>query len=129
MTENQNDTSGIEKWVAALRSGEFTQGKMILNRDGAYCCLGVLCELAAREGVIEKKKTNNFSSSSSYSYDGGSTAPTVKVLEWAGLPTDSEWAVEVPLGEKTAMALNDEDHKSFAEIADEIEKVYLGVTV
>lgn len=35
-----------EKWVAALRSGKYKQGRMVL-RDGNnnYCCLGVLCDL------------------------------------------------------------------------------------
>ncbi len=42
------------KWVAALRSGEFTQGHGgLYNREtDSYCCLGVLCELAARENVV-----------------------------------------------------------------------------
>lgn len=35
-----------EKWVAALRSGNYKQGKNVLKRNGAYCCLGVLCEVA-----------------------------------------------------------------------------------
>ncbi len=32
------------KWVAALRSGEYQQGKRALNpQEGHYCCLGVAC--------------------------------------------------------------------------------------
>jgi hypothetical protein len=34
-----------KKWVAALRSGEYKQGRRYLKRDGKYCCLGVLCEI------------------------------------------------------------------------------------
>jgi hypothetical protein len=37
------------KWLAALRSGEFKQGQGALYRDGLYCCLGVLCEVVAKE--------------------------------------------------------------------------------
>jgi hypothetical protein len=42
------------KWVAALRSGEYLQGKGVLkkvNKDDEirYCCLGVLCEVAGLE--------------------------------------------------------------------------------
>lgn len=31
-----------EKWVKALRSGEYPQGEGFLFMNGAYCCLGVL---------------------------------------------------------------------------------------
>lgn len=32
-----------EKWLAALRSGEYTQGSSLLKTaEGNYCCLGVL---------------------------------------------------------------------------------------
>lgn len=33
------------KWVAALRSGEFKQGKHYLHKGETFCCLGVLCEI------------------------------------------------------------------------------------
>jgi hypothetical protein len=34
------------KWVAALRSGKYAQGRHYLrNSAGAYCCLGVLCKI------------------------------------------------------------------------------------
>lgn len=34
-----------ERWVAALRSGDFVQTKGALHDDIGYCCLGVLCTL------------------------------------------------------------------------------------
>lgn len=35
------------KWTAALRSGEFRQGRNALKSDdGRFCCLGVLCQIA-----------------------------------------------------------------------------------
>lgn len=38
-----------DKWCAALRSGEFKQGRGFLKREKesncSYCCLGVLCEI------------------------------------------------------------------------------------
>ncbi len=33
------------KWVAALRSGKFKQGRSALYERGRYCCLGVLAEI------------------------------------------------------------------------------------
>jgi hypothetical protein len=33
------------RWVAALRSGEYKQGKGALRLNNKFCCLGVLCDL------------------------------------------------------------------------------------
>ena len=48
-----------QRWVEALRSGEYKQGLSVLRRidesgngQDSYCCLGVLCEIAVAE-VIE----------------------------------------------------------------------------
>lgn len=43
------------RWVAALRSGKYKQGRRVLNRnDQEFCCLGVLCELAVEDGIVTK---------------------------------------------------------------------------
>ena len=34
-----------EKWISALRSGKYEQGKRHLSLDNCYCCLGVLLEV------------------------------------------------------------------------------------
>lgn len=38
-----------ERWIAALESGEFKQGKGQLCRFKRHCCLAVACELFATE--------------------------------------------------------------------------------
>lgn len=40
-----------KKWVKALRSGKYSQGRRWLLKDGRYCCLGVACQLAIESGV------------------------------------------------------------------------------
>jgi len=35
-----------EKWLKALRSGEYKQGEGHLYQDGCYCCLGIACLIA-----------------------------------------------------------------------------------
>ena len=45
------DTELKKKWVAALRSGQYQQGKGYLKKDGRYCCLGVLCSVLGVEPV------------------------------------------------------------------------------
>ena len=46
-----------EKWLKALRSGEYTQGqgflKQMKDNTPQYCCLGILCDIAAKEGILE----------------------------------------------------------------------------
>ena len=39
----------VEKWVPALRSGDYVQGVDRLKENGKYCCLGVACDLAGGE--------------------------------------------------------------------------------
>ena len=41
--------SNAQKWVAALRSGEYTQGQEGLQTEQGYCCLGVACNLYMQE--------------------------------------------------------------------------------
>ena len=44
------------KWLDALRSGKYKQGRGILRRpDGSFCCLGVLCDIIDPNGWDEYK--------------------------------------------------------------------------
>lgn len=43
------------QWVAALRSGDYKQGRSELKSyTGYYCCLGVACDLAVKAGVTKE---------------------------------------------------------------------------
>jgi hypothetical protein len=35
-----------DKWIAALRSGKYTQTTNALRADDRFCCLGVLCDIS-----------------------------------------------------------------------------------
>ena len=52
-----------ERWIAALRSGEYKQGRNTLYNSGKFCCLGVACELLVEDGILDKTylRTNIFS--------------------------------------------------------------------
>lgn len=82
------------KWVKALRSGEYKQYRGALCLDGALCCIGVGA-VVAKPGF----KPDNFSL-------------THDAAEFFGLADE-----HIDL----LVAMNDEDEKSFAEIADYIE--------
>lgn len=61
-----------EKWIQALESGKYEQQQCgYLLRGGAYCCLGVACEV----GGLEKSKTwvdeNGTPQPVKFSHDGG----------------------------------------------------------
>ena len=43
-------------WLKALRSGKYEQGYGYLRNEGLYCCLGVLTDIAIKEGVIPLDK-------------------------------------------------------------------------
>ena len=52
------------RWVEALRSGKYVQGrKMLRGEDGKMCCLGVLCHISnserfARMGCYDEVNTS-----------------------------------------------------------------------
>lgn len=121
-----------KKWIAALRSGEYQQGKgklKFINNDGVafYCCLGVACELAAKEGVVlehpsrdikKDYKVKGFSGLSDLDPINSLTLPK-SVMEWMGVRTDAG-EHSTGLGINTLTVLNDED-VPFDTIADLIE--------
>jgi hypothetical protein len=84
-----------QKWVAALRSGEFQQTKEVLKNTQGYCCLGVLTELYRREHpdlcdwVIVGTPHHGecyVCRPNSNSYGGSPFVLTPEVIDWAGLP-------------------------------------------
>lgn len=106
-----------DMWLKALRSGEYEQTTGYLREakpDGkeGYCCLGVLCELAVKEGVLPAPVMDSASSTYEYADEDGTTVdvlPPVSVAKWAGFtyrfgdPEDSEDyttspEVEIPKG-------------------------------
>jgi hypothetical protein len=96
------------KWVAALRSGEYTQGKNSLrNIDDSFCCLGVLCDLYSKEtgqpwdrGCIRN-----------YAFMNAEIDLPNKVREWAALDSQGLFNVE-----RVFIRMNDSD-QSFNTIA------------
>lgn len=131
-----------EKWVTALRSGQYRQGRRALitveNGEVGYCCLGVLCDLAIKDGVkgvrIENAQVEVF-------YRDENDEPVeddwvehsdgdlpLAVQEWAGLD-DNDPQVEVGVLSNIPISqVNDgsDDYRvephSFKQIADIIEQ-------
>lgn len=108
------------KWLEALRSGEFEQSTGALCEvDGGYCCLGVLSELAVREGVAEKwlrEEDEGIYHFGKKKGDKSSEFLPVSVRKWAGLVSDN------PAVPKGNLAVLNDQHVPFSEIADLIEQ-------
>jgi hypothetical protein len=107
-----------QKWVAALRSGEFHQDKAQLQTANGYCCLGVACEVYQREvGGLEIRRPS-WEEGVSYNDEFSSLPDVVKV--WLGLQyADGDFTTS-DSDNQTLADLNDLG-TSFDQIADIIE--------
>jgi hypothetical protein len=109
------------RWTAALRSGDYQQGTMCLNREGNLCCLGVLCELAAADGIVAASARP----SGKQAYDDQVATLPEAVQDWAGLrgcnPMVTAQVSDLGPIPWNLSDLNDEAHWTFAQIADAID--------
>jgi hypothetical protein len=122
------------KWLEALRSGEYNQGRNKLRTAEGLCCLGVLCEIAIKDGVLKPYDVVVFEESGIHHYGGEDCYPPESVIDWSGLANrgiyrDGNGEYLLSLG-----SLNDGDESdlrwmsfevkeySFSEIADIIER-------
>lgn len=84
-----------ESWCQALRSGRYKQGKHLLQTPNGYCCLGVLANEAGML-IDERCEGSLHSTRDTFQVDADASA--------------------------LLMAMNDQQDKSFDEIADWIEE-------
>lgn len=124
-----------DAWTAALESGDYPQGQGALydelrctTVDGTvsgtptFCCLGVLCDLAARAGVIRLNENMVVYETPDGPYDRercGGILPEA-VARWAGL-WDSDPFVTLVDGTRASLTnCNDNRGLTFPEIAQAI---------
>ena len=109
------------KWVKALRSGKYKQAAGKLKDDNGYCCLGVLCQLHAKETKLGKWITTD-NEYYPINYVVGKSVGDVElptaVMKWAGLSRPYGISVK---GSKLTN-INDNEGKTFKELADIIEE-------
>jgi len=110
------------KWVAALRSGKYKQGRGFLKAkdsegDWTYCCLGVLCEVA---GLKEKFVRETDIDLNRVLFEGSysATVPEIFGIGDYGILNRS---VD---GAQSLASLNDIRKFTFDMIADVIEAQY-----
>jgi len=104
-----------QKWVSALRSGEYQQTRNYLRTDNRFCCLGVLCDLYIKENNVEWEPSIY---SDAYMFQNMVAALPLSVIEWSGVEGYNP-LVNDEIG--TLAGLNDSG-STFEQIADVIEK-------
>lgn len=115
-----------KRWVEALRSGKYQQGRQFLaeaeEEEGIvkYCCLGVLCEVMGIERSLQDSRY--------YVYGGGPSGGRscyylpAEAVEQAGFTEQNpEVLVEIS-GRRDGLANLNDQGLSFNKIADIIEK-------
>lgn len=102
--------ANLRRWVQALRSGAYEQGKIFMRKDNKYCCLGVAMDLAIANGVVCNP-------------DWGKTSITPAAVEkWFGTNLNRE--VRLASGGINNPANLNDNGTSFTDIADAIERTY-----
>lgn len=103
-------------WIEALRSGEYKQGQRTLRRNGRYCCLGVLCEVA-REAVGGDWEIHGDTIADTFTVSDvdAVSLPPVEILDATGLWLNSA---------RRLANLNDSGLFDFEKIAAIIEADY-----
>lgn len=119
------DKKIMGKWVKALESGKYKKGREALQKNDTFCCLGVLCDIYAKE-------TKNGSWSKEEEYNGlrfevdegdhsCGTLPN-EVRDWAGMHSENG---DLGNGERKSLVdINDVGKKGFKYIAQVIKKNY-----
>jgi hypothetical protein len=123
--EIQMDKRIKKLWVKALRSRKYKQGKNYLHTTSPqfvdrFCCLGVLCDLAANRKIVDRTVDD----AGTVFYDGESQTLPRSVMKWAGIEDSIGSFVRKSDGNDIDLAaLNDENMK-FNKIANYIEKYF-----
>lgn len=103
------------RWVEALRSGRYKQGRGALRmKDDTYCCLGVLCDLIDPEGWGD---VGCLPETPIYAWSRAS-----EELAYDYLPEDLRDEVGLDEEDQSNLTCMNDDGTSFGEIADYIEK-------
>lgn len=112
------DKKQFQKWIKALRGGEFKQTTNVLQDEKGYCCLGVACEILM---PTEKKQLVPINFGQKLVLSGEMPYEQPKAPIWLkDINSDFEMKTGVSLS-----TLNDDEGFSFEEIADVLELVYI----
>ena len=125
MTNTAVDRELVQKWVAALRSGEYKQGhgRLHLAKHNSFCCLGVLCEVAEVKKASSRNSHwgNYYLTGSDGWMDSHVISPSSELYSRAGLGAKASDFNS--LGSE--LVNRNDERESFEEIANFIEDTLL----
>lgn len=98
-------------WIEALESGMYPQAPYALESESGYCCLGVLCDVAAQFGV--EVATGENGRIKGQALERAEQGP---VRIWSGIASHSG------LVPHTCLVVLNDGGSTFVEIADVIRK-------
>lgn len=88
MSELNNENVSLKewrnKWVSALRSGNYGQATNALKKHNNFCCLGVLCDISG-EGTFGKRNSDAVADYFNSGDSSCSSFPPHKVCDLVGL--------------------------------------------
>ena len=84
-----------QKWVAALRSGEYEQTLSMLRNSEGFCCLGFLCDLYSKATGVDWFH----SADDEYAMHGNDNTLPLEVRQWAQLADEFGGYVEIETDE------------------------------
>jgi hypothetical protein len=125
-----------KKWVKALRSGKYKQGKSYLKQFNSknqprHCCLGVLCEVYNdtmkknhKKLLFTEEMEGDISGISFVRFDLVDGRLPEVVKKWAGIKDETGQFAVAPYGryDIECLANLNDTGKKFSTIADIIEK-------
>lgn len=107
-------------WIEALKSGKYKQGegqlKYSVNKKPQYCCLGVLCDLAEKDGGAKWVRKPGLTPKAiiDYEYNGSIDLLPNNLADFMGLTMEQQ---------KMLARWNDELRYNFNQIASNIKSL------
>lgn len=107
------------EWVAALRSGDYVQGKgKLKTSDNQFCCLGVLCD------IMSKKDPKKYGDWGSATHGGAVIFGQFPNIGAGTLPDSMRHDVGIGVGLEGALIRMNDGDIPFSEIATYIENEF-----
>jgi hypothetical protein len=126
LTKNSSKKEVRRAWIERLRSGWDKKATGHLHFNGAFCVLGVLCDLAVQAKVIPEPKMSDAGRMGIYADEQTAGLPKA-VLTWAGIRDSLGGFSRQVDGWQGLAQINDGTGKSLAEIADVIAECPTGL--